>query len=86
MLALFYYLLVFYLSATELAFIVRMILSFVAPDAEGPIIGVIMLMTEIFTAPIRIFMEKHDILTGYPVDFAFFFGSLVVGMLLTILI
>lgn len=63
------------------SFIVRMIFSWINPESESPIYRAAYFLTEIFSAPIRIFMENHNILTDMPIDFSFIFGYILVVLL-----
>ena len=68
------------------SFIVRMIFSWIAPDSDNAIYGAAFFLTEIFVAPVRIYMEKHEILTDLPIDMSFFFGYILVSILQFVLI
>lgn len=63
------------------SFIIRMIFSWIDPESENVIYRTAYVFTEIFVAPIRIFMEKNEILTDLPIDLSFMFGYLLVILL-----
>ena len=73
------------LSVVIASFFIRMIFSWINPESESAIYRAAYVLTEIFTAPIRIFMEKHNILQDIPIDFSFMFGYLLVVILSLIL-
>ena len=67
------------------SFIVRMIFSWIAPDSDNPIYRAAYFLTEIFVAPVRIFMEKNNILTDFPIDMSYLFGYFLYVILFTVL-
>ena len=73
------------LGAASAAFLIRAILSFVAPEADNPFVGLIVTITEFFVFPIRMICEKHDWFTSLPIDIPFFLGFLLIGALQLIL-
>ncbi len=68
------------------AFFVRMVVSWFNPESENTIYRTACFLTEIFCAPIRIFMEKNNILTDFPIDMAFMFGYFLVMILQFVLV
>lgn len=63
------------------SFFIRMIFSWINPESENPIYRAAFVLTEVFVAPIRIFLEKHNLFMDLPIDLSFFFGYLLVMIL-----
>ena len=70
---------------TFASFLIRMIFSWIAPDSDNAIYRTAYFFTEIFVAPVRVFMEKHNILTDFPIDMSYMFGYLLFVILFTVL-
>ena len=68
------------------SFLVRMIFSWIAPESDNPIYRVALFLTEIFVAPVRIFMNKHELLTDFPIDMSVMFGYLLMILLQSVLV
>ena len=68
------------------SFLVRMIFSWIAPESDNPIYRVALFLTEIFVAPVRIFMNKHGLLTDFPIDMSVMFGYLLMILLQSALV
>ena len=68
------------------SFLVRMIFSWIAPESDNPIYRVALFFTEIFVAPVRIFMNKHGLLTDFPIDMSVMFGYLLMILLQSALV
>ena len=67
------------------SFVIRMIFSWIAPDSDSAIYRAAYFLTEIFVAPVRIFMAKHNILTDFPIDMSYMFGYLLYVILFWVL-
>lgn len=57
------------------------LLSWVAPDAEGPLFNFIFNVSDFLTAPVRLVLNKTGLLAGSPIDF-----SLTITMILLALV
>lgn len=68
-------------QVTFASFIIRMVFSWIAPESDSPIYRVALFLTEIFVAPVRIFMQKHEILTDFPLDMSVMFGYILMILL-----
>jgi len=68
-------------QVTFASFIIRMVFSWIAPESDNPIYRVALFLTEIFVAPVRIFMQKHEILTDFPLDMSVMFGYILMILL-----
>ncbi|MBE6543984.1 MAG: hypothetical protein E7675_06245 [Ruminococcaceae bacterium] len=68
------------------SFIIRMIFSWINPESDNPIYRAAYFLAEIFVAPIRVFMEKHNLFQDLPIDLSFTFGYILVMILEIILL
>ena len=67
------------------SFMIRMIFSWIAPDSDSAIYRVAYFLTEIFIAPVRVFMERNNILTDFPIDMSYMFGYFLYVILFWVL-
>ncbi len=63
------------------------LLSWVAPDAEGPLFNFICNVSDFLTAPVKLLLDKTGLFAGSPIDFSLTFTMIllaVIGMLFTL--
>lgn len=77
---------IMFLDALQIAFLLRMIISLFDPTGEGFLGSLLFVITEPFVMPLRLLFEKLHWFENSPLDFAFFFTALLVGMLQTVFV
>lgn len=72
------------LDVLQIAFLIRMLCSLFDPTGEGKLSSLLFVITEPFIMPLRLLFEKMHWFENSPLDFAFFFTVLLIGMLQSI--
>ncbi len=73
------------LMAEWLLILVSVILSWVAPEADGGIFDLVYYLTEPVVAPFRKLLSKIPALQELPIDFSTMFAMMVISFLMAIL-
>ena len=73
------------LSLVELAMFGRALLSWIMPDGEGLLIEFIYILTEPIILPFRRLFEKLGWFQNSPIDIAYLFAVVALGMVTTTL-
>lgn len=71
------------LSLVEMAMFARALLSWIFPDGEGLIIDFVYLLTEPIILPFRRLFEKLGWFQNSPLDIAYLFAVITLGMVTT---
>ncbi len=66
------YFLYYLLGVVDYALLIRAILSWMAPDAEGWVVDLIYAITEPFLLPVRKLLAKRNLDSAGPLDLSFF--------------
>ena len=77
---------VVFLDVLQIAFLVRMVFSLFDPTGESKLGSLLFVITEPFVMPLRLLFEKLHWFEDSPLDFAFFFTALLVGILQTVFV
>ena len=73
------------LSALDLAMLVRAVLSWIDPMADGPLAAFLYTVTEPIILPFRKLFEKLNWFAGSPIDMPFLFAVFTILVLQTVL-
>jgi YggT family protein len=74
-----------FLSVLELCFFVRAILSFINPEEEGFLAGILYMLTEPVILPVRALLAKLHVGESSPFDLSFFFAFILLSIVNTML-
>ena len=74
-----------FLSVLELCFFVRAILSFINPEEEGFLAGILYVLTEPVILPVRALLAKLHFGEKSPIDRSFLFAFILLSIVNTML-
>jgi YggT family protein len=74
-----------FLSVLELCFFVRAILSFINPEEEGFLAGILYVLTEPVILPVRALLAKLHFGENSPIDLSFLFAFILLSIVNTML-